>query len=156
INKQIIPPSYHYRFDRYVDAPDKDFFSYLAIHTNVPEYEAIKWYNEWAAGLRENIRLEKHIELTDIGSLLQDENGEIVFEPFSNILSGLEPVAAERLIRINAEHQMIVGERETTSAEMSRYFEEQRYVEKESWWIYVLIITAISLAAIFFHFYKHG
>ncbi|WP_315816313.1 hypothetical protein [Paraflavitalea speifideaquila] len=25
INKQILPPSYHFRFDKYFDAPDKEF-----------------------------------------------------------------------------------------------------------------------------------
>ncbi len=156
VNKQIIPPSYHYRFDRYFDSPDKEFFHFLASRKNIAEYEAIRWYNDWAADLRETVRNNQPVELPEVGRIMQDETGEIHFEPFANIASGLEPVAAERLIRINATHQMIVGEKETTSAEMSRYYEEQKVVEKESWWIYALIIGAISLIAIFFHFYKHG
>lgn len=156
INRQIIPPSYHYRFDRYFDSPDKDFFLYLADQKNIADYEAIKLYNEWSAAIRETIRTEKSAELVQIGRLMQDESGELVFEPFSIISSGLEPVMAERLIRVNAEHNMIVGERETTSAEMSRYFEEKSVVARESWWLYALIVAAISLTAIFFHYYRHG
>jgi hypothetical protein len=30
------------------------------------------------------------------------------------------------------------------------------YVEKESWWLYALIIAAIALSVIFFQFYKNG
>ncbi len=26
VNRQLLPPAYHYRFDKYFDAPGKDFY----------------------------------------------------------------------------------------------------------------------------------
>ena len=44
-SKNILPPLYYFRFDKYFDAPDKEFFSYLASEKNMADYEAIRWYN---------------------------------------------------------------------------------------------------------------
>ena len=157
VNKQILPPSYHYRFDRYFDAPDKDFFTYLASQKEIADYEAIRWYNEWAYDLRNQIRTKQEVLWDGVGILKTDVTGEVVFEPHQSIVSYLQPVPAERVIRSNAEHTMLVGDRERTNTEMTDYLKEETvYVEKESWWIYALIIAAIALIVIFFHYYKTG
>ena len=92
-----------------------------------------------------------------VGILKTDVTGEVVFEPHQSIVSYLQPVPAERVIRSNAEHTMLVGDRERTNTEMTDYLKEETvYVEKESWWIYALIIAAIALIVIFFHYYKTG
>ncbi|MES1223866.1 MAG: hypothetical protein ABUT20_50690, partial [Bacteroidota bacterium] len=61
-SKNFLPPLYHFRFDKYFDAPDKDFFSYLASEKNIPDYEAIKWYNEFSLELRNKIKVEEKVK----------------------------------------------------------------------------------------------
>lgn len=157
INKQIIGPSYHYRFDRYFDAPDKDFFTYLAAQKEIADYEAIRWYNEWAYELRNKIRTQQEVKWENVGILRTDVSGEIVFEAQQNLVSYLKPVPAERVIRTNSEHTMLVGDREVTNTAMTEYLnEEPVYVEKESWWIYALILATIAVVVIFFHFFQRG
>ncbi len=80
VNRRILPPDYHFRFDKYFDAPDKDFFTYLAKQQNIADYEAIKWYNEWAYELRSKIREGQIVEWAGIGTLKKDISGEIIFE----------------------------------------------------------------------------
>ena len=157
VNKQIIPASYHYRFDRYFDAPDKDFFTYLAAQREIADYEAIRWYNEWAYELRNKIRTQHEVKWDKVGTLRTDVSGEIVFEAQPNLVGFLDPVPAERVIRSNAQHTMIVGDREVTNKAMTDYLKEETvFVEKESWWIYALILAAAAIVAIFFHFFQHG
>jgi hypothetical protein len=157
INKQIIAPSYHYRFDRYFDAPDKDFFTYLAAQKEIADYEAIRWYNEWAYELRNKIRTQEQVEWENVGVLKTDVSGEVVFEAQQNLVSYLVPVPAERVIRTNAQHTMLVGDREVTNKAMTDYLNEETvYVEKESWWIYALILATIATVVIFFHFFLSG
>lgn len=156
INKQIIPPSYHYRFDRYFDTPDKDFFFYLAAKKEMAEFEAIKFYTEWVGDIRDKIKSGNEVELQEIGKFSESGTGDIEFEPFFVIPSGYNEVKAERLLRVDASHSMLVGEKETTSTEMSRVLEENKFIEKESWWIYAIIIATIAIVAIFFKFYKDG
>ena len=161
VNKQLLPPALHYRFDKFFDSPDKDFFSYLATTKKIAEYEAIRLYNEWALNLRNRIREDEPVHWDGVGTLRKDVSGEILFEPVSISPPFLKPVRAERVIHSNALHTMIVGDKEVTNREMNEYLVEEVqvekvHVEKESWWIYAMIIAAIAFIIIFFHFYKNG
>jgi CCDC81-like prokaryotic HU domain 1 len=153
VNQQLLPPIYTYRFDKYFDAPDKDFFAYLSASHNVPDYEAIRLYNEFAFDFRSNIGHEQPAEWKDVGRFYRDDAGEIAFEPDEAVQKIWSPVPAERVIRTNQQHAMLVGDREMTTSEMSARLQEDVFVEKEPWWIYALIIAAVSLSLIFYHYY---
>jgi hypothetical protein len=154
-NRQIQPPSYKFRFDKYFDAPDKDFFNFLATNKNIPEYEAIKQYNEFAYELRNSIRHHEKFNWPDVGVLSQDLGGEIHFES-ADPGSCMAPVAANRVIRQHAQHAILVGDQEKTNQEMTEMLSEGTFVERESWWIYALILFAIALCLLFFHFFRAG
>lgn len=156
INKRILPPTYHYRFDKYFDAPDKEFFAYLALQHQVADYEAIKWYNEWAYELRNRIRNEDAVAWEGVGVLKKDISGEIAFEAAGAIPDYLDDAPAERVIRQDARHKMLVGDRETTSTEMTEVLATESHVERTNWWIYALIIAAVLLGILFFYFYHNG
>lgn len=159
VNKQILPPAYHFRFDKYFDAPDKEFFTYLAQQKDMADYEAIKWYNEWAYELRNRLRTDEEVKWAGVGTLKKDISGDIVFEASGAIPSPQRPAPATRVIHSRAQHTMLVGDREITreiSSDETVYPGEETVKEKSSWWIYVVVIAAIALTAIFFHFYKNG
>jgi hypothetical protein len=156
VNRQLLPPSYQYRFDKYFDAPGKEFFTYLAARKNIEDYEAIKLYSEWALGLRNNIGADHSTTLEGIGILKRDVSGEVVFEPSMPSQVYSIAVPAERIIRTNAKHTMLVGDKEITNVEMSGYLQEDVQKVRESWWFYALILTAAAITAIFFHYYKTG
>lgn len=155
VNRQILPPGYHYRFDRYFDSPAKDLFTFISACSGVPDYEAMKLYNEWALGLRNSISAGNAAALDGIGSISRDDRGEIIFDPVGELPTHLVAVPAERIIRSNISHNLLVGDLETTNTEMSDYYQGV-HRERESWWIYALIIAAVALTAIFFHYYNNG
>ena len=154
-NRQIHPPSFRFRFDKYFDAPDKDFFTFLAAQKEIPEYEAIKQYNEFAYELRNSIRHDDHFNWPEVGVLSKEISGEIHFES-ATPASILAPVPANRVIRQHAAHTLLVGEQETTTQQMTEILSEGTYVERESWWTYALIIFAVALVILFFHFFRYG
>lgn len=155
VNKQLLPPFLSYRFDKYFDAPDKDFFEYLATQKQIPEHEAIRWYNEFALSLRTELRSKEEAGWEGIGVFKKDATGEIIFEE-NKSGSIYEPVTAERVIRSNASHAMRVGDKETTTVKMNEILHEDIYEERESWWIYALIIATLAICIISYHFYRHG
>lgn len=155
INRQLLPPAYHYRFDKYFDTPSKSFFGFLSFEKKIAEYEAIRQYNEWALDVRNDIAAGHVATLEGIGTLERDVSGEIVFKPLATLKTYDPAVSAERIIRSNARHAMLVGDRQTTTTEMTGYLQEV-HKEKASWWIYALVIAAIALVAIFFHYYRNG
>ncbi len=153
-NKQLLPVQIKFRFDKYFDSPDREFFTYLSTKNNIQDFEAIKWYNEFAAGLRNKIRTEEEAVWEGVGVFRKDFGGEVVFESELPRYEFYPPVKAERIVRADATHSILVGDKEKTNYEMAELLNDEVYVEKESWWIYALILAAIGLSILFFHLYS--
>ena len=176
VNRRILPPDYHFRFDKYFDAPDKDFFTYLAKQQNIADYEAIKWYNEWAYELRSKLREGQVVEWQGIGTLKKDISGEIVFESAGRIPSLQEPTPANRVIHTHTQHTMLVGDQEVTrkisnmesgpsvsdnnvisgDEQVPDYPPYPEEPPKKKWWLFALVIAVVALSVIFFRVYKSG
>jgi hypothetical protein len=155
-NKQLLPVQFKFRFDKYFDVPDKSFFTYLSHKRGIPDFEAIRWYNEFAAGLCNKIKSEEEAVWQGIGVFKKDFGGEVVFEPYPSPYELYPVVKAERIIHADARHSILVGDKEKTNYEMTELLSDAIYVEKESWWIYALILAAIGLIVLFFHLYSHN
>jgi len=59
----------------------------------------------------------------------------------------LQPVKAVRVIHPEAEHQILVGDKETTNTVMNEYFSEVP-VKKSRWWIWAIVLGIAALIAI--------
>jgi hypothetical protein len=154
----ILPPLYQFRFDKYFDSPDREFFAYIASQQNVLDYEAIKWYNEFSLDLRNRIRTEDKVDWEGVGTLKKDEGGNIVFEAAPPNGLFLTPAPALRVNRQNAQHTLLVGDQERTNVEMNEWLldEEEANKKRQSWWIAVLVLAILALIALGWHFYNNG
>ncbi|HOA37815.1 MAG TPA: hypothetical protein PLQ65_02935 [Flavihumibacter sp.] len=156
VNRQLLAPGFAFRFDKYFDAPDKEFFAYLSSKMQLPDVEAIRWYNEYAYGLRAKIRSKQEARWDGLGSFHADDNADIFFEAFPQVLPVKKPVPAVRVIREHTEHAILVGDRERSSTEMPELLEEGVHVERASWWTWALIIAALAGCICFYQFYRYG
>lgn len=158
-DRTILPPLYQFRFDKYFDSPDREFFAYIAAQRNVLDYEAIKWYNEFATDLRHRIRTEEKVDWEGVGTLMKGEGGNVVFEPASSSGIFMSPMPAIRVNRQNAQHTLLVGDQERTNVEMNEWLldeEEAVRKRKRSWWIAALVLALLALLALGWHFYNKG
>jgi hypothetical protein len=157
-DRTLLPPVYKFRFDKYFDAPDREFFSFIALKRNILDYEAIKWYNEFSFDLRNRIRTEIEVNWDGVGILKKDDTGNILFESVSGKDLFLAPTPAMRVNRQNAQHTILVGDQEKTNFEMNEWLhdEEAGKKTKKSWWIPALILAIIILAVLGWHFYANG
>ena len=58
---------------------------------------------------------------------------------------------AERVIHPQAEHSILVGDKETTNTVMTDYFNEEPVV-KDRWWIWAIVLGLAALAILLFYF----
>ncbi|MFM9908997.1 MAG: hypothetical protein ACKVOW_06605 [Chitinophagaceae bacterium] len=156
VNKQLLPSSYHFRFDKYKDSPEREFFSYLAHQKSISDYEAIRWYTEWSENLRNKIKTDGPVTLEKVGVLQLGTTGEIKFEAERPVAIYQAAVPAIRVIRSKSTHRVLVGDRELSNEQASHNLQDETVIERESWWMYALTILAGSLIILFFHFYKNG
>jgi hypothetical protein len=157
-DRTLLPPVYKFRFDKYFDAPDRDFFSFIALKRNILDYEAIKWYNEFAFDLRNRIRTEAEVNWEGVGILKKDDTGNILFQSVDGKDLFLAPTPAMRVSRQNAQHTILVGENEKTNIEMNEWLhdEEAAKGKKKSWWIPALVLAIVILVVLAWHFYANG
>lgn len=155
-NQQILPPFIKFRFDPYFDAPDQGLFRYIAEKHAIEDFEAIRWYNEWAFALRTDIKNNLKAFLNRVGTLIQDPSGEIVLESLDSMYAGAVPVHAERVIRQDQQHIVKVGEEHWTSSQMEEHLQElEENKSNNQWWIYAAIIAGVSGALWLYQFMQH-
>jgi hypothetical protein len=155
--RTMLPPAYRFRFDKYFDAPDKEFFSYIASQQNILDYEAIKWYSEFSFELRNRIKNEDSVSWDGVGVLKKDGAGNVLFEPAASPFQFLQPTPAMRVNRPNAQHSLLVGDRERTSEEMNELLNDDAYQRRRvAWWVIALIIAVAALVFLGWYFYSHG
>jgi hypothetical protein len=156
-DRTMLPPVYQFRFDRYFDQPDREFFAYIAAQRNVLDYEAIKWYNEFSFELRNRIRNEDRVSWDGVGVLRKDDSGNVDFESAPSVLAFMQPTPAIRVNRQDAQHTLLVGDRERTSGEMNEWLQEDAVRRRSvAWWMIAVILGGLSLVALCWYFYTHG
>jgi hypothetical protein len=156
-DRTMLPPAYRFRFDKYFDAPDKEFFSYLAAQGNMLDFEAIKWYSEFSFDLRNRIRNENEVSWKGVGILKKDGAGSILFESVPAPSFFQQPTPAMRVNRQDAQHTLLVGDRERTSGEMNEWLHDEEVQRRKfPWWIIAVILAVLGLSVLGWHFYFHG
>lgn len=162
VNRQIHPVQRKLRFDKYFDAPDRDFYNYLAHQQNIPDFEAIRWYNEFAYQLRNQIRTDGSATWKGIGLFTRESNGEISFEQFRSAYELFPTIAAERVVRTSVNHSILVGDKEKTTEEMTEYFNEDKKapaalpVSEITWKKFAWVLAALAALVLIFHFSRNG
>lgn len=159
VNRQIFPPEFIFRFDKYYDTPDKDFFTYLSSGMGIPDYEAIQKYNQFAQDFRSQIKLEDKAVWKDVGVFIKNGSGDIEFQQLPVYQHLYETVIAERIVRSDTSHAILVGDREKTNFEMTELLNEdnqQKVVKKQVWPFYAIVLFAVAVMFLIFHFYKYG
>jgi hypothetical protein len=156
-DRTVLPPVYRFRFDKYFDAPEKEFFVYLATQGKMLDFEAIKWYNEFSFDLRNRIRSEDEVLWQGVGVLKKDGSGNVLLESAPAPAFSLQPVPAMKVKHLDAVHTLLVGDRERTSGEMNEWLQVEPVSRKRlSWWVVALALLVIGLGILAWHFYTHG
>ena len=154
--RSILPPLFRFRFDKFFDSPDKNLFSYLSSQQNISDYEALRQYNDFAYSLKDRLNYFREASWEGLGMLKKDESGDIHFESSLANPFFLLPVPAEKVVRANAKHMLLVGDRERSNREMSDWFAEEPVHGNRLWWLVAILGGVIAAIVITIHFSSHG
>ena len=155
---QFMPPVFTYRFDKFFDAPPKEFFHFVAGRKRIPEYEAIRLYNEFAAAFKSGIKMNDQAEWKGAGIFKMDPSGDILFEPLTKPFTLFLPLKAEEISRpMPAPAEAMTLQEEEQSAATETVVEEAADdIAKPAWWIYALALIAFAILVLSIHFYNKG
>jgi hypothetical protein len=154
--RTLQPPAFRFRFDKFYDSPDKNLFAFLSSQQQISDYEALRQYNDFTYTLRDKLNYFREVEWEGLGVLRKDDAGDIQFDSLTARPLFLHPVPAEKVVRSNAKHMLLVGDRERTSYEMSEWFAEEPVHGNRHWWLVALLGGIAAALIIMFHFSSHG
>jgi hypothetical protein len=150
--KLVTAPSFTTRFTRADNVPEQQF----KLLASTTQYEQVRLQQDllsFGEKLRSKIKRES-FQWSGFGTL-RYRPGELVFEPENLMLESLQAVPASKVIRQNAQHQVLVGDREMTSQQASDTL--IRTEGKRSLWVVTgWIVFILALAAIVFILYRNG
>jgi hypothetical protein len=118
---------------------------FVAQQMQQSEEEACENVMQWQKETSLQLQQGEAVAIGIFGTL-QQQDGQIVFSP-ATLQTGFEPIAAERVIRESAVHQMLVGDVETNSTEMEAYYDQQEKAT-DRWWLLPVIVAVVAIALI--------
>jgi len=129
-----------------VESNSDDFLGYLSGKTAKPLADCAASLQQFCAGLQKAAQSGNSI-LDGVGYFYIAGNGSLQFNQQALPEDFRPSIPAIRVIRANAEHNVLVGDKETTNTAMTDYFSEVP-VTRSRWWIWAIVITALSAGLI--------
>lgn len=144
--KMFYPPQEQWKFKQAITEDDR-FVQFVSHQTQVPMAMATEQVQMFCNYLMGEIKNTGEVSLPGIGILKKEENGAFQLEPVvaNNLL--LKPIIAERVIRKDAEHKLLVGDKEKTNTEMAVLLNNDTEGNSYGWlsWAAAALIFAIGL-----------
>lgn len=123
-----------------------------------PQQNAENTFNEFSAiseVLLNELNNKGHVFVEGIGTFFKKDSA-ISFDA-NNIDEIYTPaVAAIRVQRENAAHDILVGDKQTTNVIMSEFFADDTKVEKVYWWVWAAVLASFAIGLIGFYCFKNG
>ncbi|MFL5738955.1 MAG: hypothetical protein ACJ75B_01955 [Flavisolibacter sp.] len=150
-DKKFTPPSFHVKHlhQDFVPEHQFDFCSPDPASKEKVREELFSFGRD----LREKIQQDP-FSWNGFGTIRYAAN-EVIFEPHRIQLESLQGVPAEKVIRLNAEHSMLVGDREMTRRQVTSVLHQRKTIlplaQTIGW-----ILLVLALAAIAYILYREG
>ena len=153
-NKQIIPPALEIVFTSREEKISDALVKYISDIKNIALAEALDELTEWCADTKYKLKKGEEVLFEPLGVLKKGASGNEFVRSSNAEVRFFEPVVAERVIHQNSEHDMLVGDRQTTSSVMNDYYHpEEPARKKNSWKIIAIILLVIGFFLLLVHFY---
>ncbi|MEO5942610.1 MAG: hypothetical protein ABIP30_04170 [Ferruginibacter sp.] len=132
------------------EGPVDDFVNFITAQKNTTTDEALSKLDEFCRRLR-NMDVYTEMPLNDAGKFYMSSAGSLQFKQTKLRISFIPEVTAERVIHPDDSHEMLVGDKHTTTSLMSEYFSEEEISPRNRWWIWAIILFVLTVAIILFY-----
>ena len=127
--------------------PADDFINFIAERKNISRNEAGSLLKQYCSRLQ-NLDAFGETKLPHAGKFYVNADGNLVFKAIEVPRELLPQVNTERVLHPAASHNMMVGDKETTTTEMAAYYTEAEPEAKYKWWIWALVFAFIGIGAV--------
>lgn len=158
----IEPPCMKAVFDDTQDTPNKSLFQFLSNRFGIEEWEAIKKINDFSFDLKNELKQQHELDWKHLGLFRCDLAGIVTLESKPTRFDFVGTVPARRVIRANANHNIVRGDKEVT--EVFNVSETEPAPDPLThkpgnagkWWIWALVLFLAVALTLGIHFYING
>ena len=152
-NKIFDAPVFKIDFNPDAGVADNRLYAFISGEQNIDETQAAKKITDFANSIKGSLAINKTLQLPGLGTLSQNKGG-IQFQSAKQLQDYFPDLAAERIARVNTEHNILVGENNHSNIEMKEMLATETYKSssKDYWWMYAIILAVISIAAIIYYY----
>ena len=155
INKTLHAPLPVIRFRSGGEEADGHFFNFVSAGLGEDKVAVIRKFNDLLFEIKQKLSSGSQIVLPNIGTLKKDGINTYSFQQQFSPEGLLAAVPALRVIRSNAQHTVLAGDTEHTSAQMQKILATKNPI-KDRWVTYALILTAIGVAALVYYYFTNS
>jgi nucleoid DNA-binding protein len=154
--KKISPPGDEIFFSEAGDYLPENLIDYISLTKKISLNDAEQKLHNWCLAEKTKLDSGQKLAFDSIGSLQKNDEGNIFFQRTNGIFF-YQTLPAEKVIHKNDQHAMLVGDRETTSGAMNKFYRDDEIVaaKKPTWKMWALILFIISLLAVCYYFYNN-
>ncbi len=149
-DKSIAAPNSFISFAN-TESDTTGLLKYLAATGSGSIDETAQSLDQFCDDLKKRIAEQSFVNLNQIGNFFIDGSGNIDFKQEELPAVFSQAVYAERVIHPEAEHQILVGDKETTNTIMTERLAAIPET-KDRWWIWAVVLGAISLVLLLIYF----
>lgn len=149
-NKLITAPKPFIRFV-HTETDSAGLLDYLVATTGGNKYEVTEALDHFCDNLKMELTDRSTLKLDSIGNFFVDGSGKIDFKPQELPAAFAQPVFAERVIHPDAEHHILVGDKESTNTIMTEYL-APKSATTDRWWAWAILLGALGLLALVIYF----
>jgi hypothetical protein len=131
--------------------PEKSFYSFLADELNINEEQATISFTIFSSEIKNDLAADKPVYFKGIGTLTREKTRIVSFQREETPVF-FPAITAEKIIRKNVGHTILVGENEKNSEEMHATLHQSNAIQKERWRIAAIILAIIGVLTIAFYY----
>ncbi|MEO6134796.1 MAG: hypothetical protein ABIP35_06560 [Ginsengibacter sp.] len=151
-DKQIIPSREEIIFTEKLDSSKDSLADYIALKKEISREVASHEIKNWCLQIMEKLQQGKEIHFQSVGVLKMSSSENISFQP-ETTMQLFEPVAVERIVHKNAEHLVLVGDKETTNRAINDALSTEEKPKRQTWKIAAIILFLVGVSILAFYFY---
>lgn len=126
---------------------DDGLVKFISRATQIPENNAQAQLHQFCS----NIKIAgKETVIPSLGTFSVDEDGEISFIGVETDTTLWAPVTATRVVRKDT-HQILVGDTESDSEQMTAYYADQAVSKRTWWWAWAIGLFLLATVAITYY-----
>lgn len=150
LNKSISAPHPIISFIN-VETNPGGFIKYVSHTYNLSLQDAQKKIDAFCTEIKNTIATGIGFTIEKVGNFNSPQTGSVIFNQHELPTAFWQPVQAERVVHPQAEHQILVGDKETTNIAMADYFTDIPPT-KQNWWIWAIVLAALAISIIIIYF----